>query len=211
MTARSNLRALVIGAMAVLLVAHPVSADTCCANLPVGVDSAPSRPGDIVRLTGLECRAADNSGPLPLLLGTFWLADTDRGPSGDPDTTPGDGPPDFPPVEEWLAFTSVDADDIGVAAPGDATITVPALPVGWYQLWWWCDNGSGPGGGIHYSTGSKLGVGPPPDTATVATGTPGRSSGSSWPVGIPVAIGGFAFLVLRRWLVVREASRSSSC
>lgn len=69
-------------------------------------------------------------------------------------------------MEEWHAFDSVAAGAAGVAAPGDATITVPDLADGRYQLWWWCDDGSGPGGGIHYSTGPRLAIGQVPDTAT---------------------------------------------
>ena len=48
-------------------------------------------------------------------------------------------PGDLPPTEEWLPFASVPA---ATAGSGDATITVPDLPDGTYQLWWWCPEGS---------------------------------------------------------------------
>lgn len=198
MTARTILRAMVIASASILLLAPPVSADTCCANLPVELEPTAARPGDTVRLIGMECRDADNSGPLPLELGSFWLATTDRPAEGDPDTTPGVGPPDFPPVEDWHAFESVEAGAAGVAAPGDATVTVPDLPDGRYQLWWWCDNGSGPGGGIHYSTGPRLAIGQVPDTATAAPLVAGREEGRDTPVGLVAGIGVAVFLWLLR-------------
>jgi hypothetical protein len=194
MTARTTLRAMVIASAAILLLAPPVLADTCCPNLPVDIEPTVTRPGAMVRLVGLECRNADNSGPLPLDLGTFWLATTDRPAEGDPDTTPGEGPPDFPPVEEWHAFDSVAAGASGVAAPGDATITVPELSDGRYQLWWWCDDGSGPGGGIHYSTGPRLVVGTVPDTATASPTSPGPAEGPSGLAGFVLGLGSVVFL-----------------
>jgi hypothetical protein len=207
MTARTTLRALAIASAAVLLLAPPVSADTCCANLPVDLEPTAARPGDTVRLIGLECRDADNSGPNPLDLGTFWLATTNRAPEGDPDTTPGEGPPDFPPVEAWHAFDSVAPGAAGVAAPGDATITVPDLPDGRYQLWWWCDDGSGPGGGIHYSTGPRLVIGEVPDTATAPPRVEGRGDGPGGPMGLLVGLGSVVFLWLLRHPLPRARPR----
>ena len=157
-----RLPALATAILAALAWATPASADTCCANVPVRLDPPAAMPGDTVRLDGMECRNADNSGPLPLNLGSFWLATTNRPAEVDPDTTPGEGLPEMPPVEEWLAFDSVADGDAGAAVPGTATITVPDLPDGRYQLWWWCDNGSGPGGGIHYFDGAETRGGPRP-------------------------------------------------
>jgi hypothetical protein len=207
MTARTNLRAMVIASAAVLLLAPPVLADTCCANLPVDIEPTAARSGDTVRLIGLECRDADNSGPLPLELGTFWLATSDRPADGDPSTTPGEGPPDFPPVEEWHAFDSVAPGAAGVAAPGDATITVPDLPDGRYQPWWWCDNGSGPGGGIHYSTGPRLAIGQVPDTATETPIASGREDRPDGRVGLAVGLGFVVFLWLLRHPMPRVRQR----
>ncbi len=207
MTARATLRAVFIASAAVLLLAPPVLADTCCANLPVDLEPTAAEPGDTVRLIALECREADNDGPLRLELGSFWLATTDRPAEGEPDTTPGLGPPDFPPVEDWHAFESVAPGDAGVAAPGDATITVPDLPDGKYQLWWWCDNGSGPGGGIHYSTGPRLVVGQVPDTATAAPIVSEPVEGRGGPVGLVVGLGAIVFLWSLRHLVTRTRGR----
>ena len=185
-----------MGAAAVLLLAPAASADTCCANIPVKLDPPAAMPGDTVRLIGMECLNADGSGPLPLDLGAFWLATGARPADADPGSVPGAGlpAPDLPPTEEWLPFDNVpDA----TASSGDATITVPALPDGTYQLWWWCHDGSGPGGGIHYSTGPRLAIGAVPDTATKAASSP-ASSGSSrshdWPVGLVLALGAAAFV-----------------
>ena len=187
MAARTTLRAMIIGIVAVMLIAPPVLADTCCANVPVELDPTAAKAGDTVKLIGLECRNADNSGPNPLRLGSFWLATTDRAAETDPDSTPGEGLPQvLPPTDEWLAFDSVP--DV-VTGPGDATVTVPDLADGRYQLWWWCDDGSGPGGGIHYSTGSRLVIGVVPDTATEAAIPSGGTSKPGWPVGILLALG----------------------
>ncbi len=196
MTAGTTLRAMVIASAAILLLAPSVLADTCCANVPVDLEPRSAMPGDVVRLIGMECRQADNSGPNPLELGTSWLATTDRPAAPDPDTTPGDGPPDFAQVEAWHPFDSVADGAAGVAAPGDATITVPDLPDGRYQLWWWCDDGSGPGGGIHYSTGPRLVISTTPDTATVGAIAPEPVEGSGGPVGLVVGLGAIVFLIL---------------
>ncbi len=192
---------------AVLLLAPPVLADTCCANLPVDLEPTAAEPGDTVRLIGLECRDADNSGPNPLELGTFWLATTNRPAESGPDETPSEGPPDFPPAETWPPFDSVAPGDAGVAAPGDATITVPDLPDGRYQLWWWCDDGSGPGGGIHYSTGPRLVIGEVPDTATAAPIVPNPLDRAGGPAAVVVGLGIVVFLWFLRHPVRRAHLR----
>lgn len=195
MTTRSILRAMVIAIAAVLVVAPAVLADTCCANLPVGLNPRSAMPGDVVLITGLECRNYDNTGPLPLSLGAFWLSTARRPADPDPGSVPGLGlpAPDLPPVEKWHRFASVpDAS----ATAGDATIIVPDLPGGTYQLWWWCNDGSGPGGGIHYSTGPRLAVGGPPDTATEAVGTAGIPG---WPLEPLVAFWATVFVGMIRW------------
>src|SRR5258705_12586754 len=96
MTARSSLRATVIAGAALLLLAHAVLADTCCANLRVGLDPPSAMPGDVVRLVGMQCLNADNSGPLALKLGVFWLAKGERAAEAQPDTVPGPGLPELP-------------------------------------------------------------------------------------------------------------------
>jgi hypothetical protein len=194
---RSTLAAIVV----VLLLAPPVMADTCCANIPVQLDPPSAMPGDTVRLIGLQCRRADNSGPLPLNLGAFWLWPGKRAADAQPDTAPGPGlPGDLPPTEEWLSFATVP--DV-VVGSGDATITVPDLPDGTYQLWWWCDDGSGPGGGIHYSTGPRLAIGVSPNTDTEGGALPDASGSPGWPAGLVVAVGVAGFLLTLRFPYAR--------
>lgn len=197
MTTRSMLRATMIAIAAVLLVAPAVVADTCCANLPVGLDPRSAMPGDVVRITGLQCRNSDNTGPLPLKLGAFWLSTARRPAQSDPGSVPGDGlsPPDLPPVETWHAFASVPDPK---ATAGDATIIVPDLPGGTYQLWWWC-KGSGPGGGIHFSTGPRLAVGGAPDTATEAAGSVSTPGTPGWPLELVMAFWAAVLVGIIRW------------
>jgi hypothetical protein len=201
MTARSTLRATVIGIAALLLLAPPALADTCCANIPVGMDPSAAMPGDTVLLTGLQCLQSDGGGPLPLNLGAFWLAPGNR-PAEDPGDTPGNLPyPDLPPVETWLPFDSVDV------AAGSATIVVPNLPDGRYQLWWLCDNGGGPGSGIHYSTGPRLAIGVAPDTATETASPPEASDSQAWRAWLALASGAIVFVVTVRYPLARSTRR----
>jgi hypothetical protein len=196
MTGASRVRALLIVLMMTLALASPVLADTCCANLPVKLVPSSVDPGDTVRLVGLRCLRSDGSGPLPLNLGAFWLAKGHR-PAEDPRDAPGNLPyPDLPPIERWLSFESAPTFDS--TTHGDATIVVPDLPDGLYQLWWWCDNGGGPGSGIHYSTGQRLAVGVPPDTATeLAPDAPGHAPNE--PVAALLVLAGTVLiLTLRR-------------
>lgn len=197
MTARSILRATVIGAAAVLMLAPAVLADTCCANVPVALDPPAAMPGDVVRLTGLQCLNADGSGPLPLDLGAFWLSTGERAAEADPDTAPGPGlPGDLPPTEAWLPFDGVgDAS----ASGGDATIIVPDLPDGTYQLWWWCNEGTVPSAAIHYSTGPRLAIGDVPDTATGTAGSSASSGSPGWPVALVLVLGVAVFVGTVRW------------
>jgi hypothetical protein len=147
-----------------LSMAPPALADTCCANAEVDLSPRAASSGDRVELTNLQCLAADNSGPLPFAPGAFWLWPGNRPADTEPDTTPGEGfPQDMPATDEWLPFDSTQE---GTDGTGSAVITVPDVRDGRYQLWWWCDDGTGAGGGIHYSTGPLLTVGDPPDTAT---------------------------------------------
>ena len=187
--------ALLLSTPGVLLVAPAVLADTCCANLPVGLSPRSADPGDVVRVTGLECRNADNSGPLPLHLGAFWLSLDRRPADADPGSVPGLGlpAPDLPPVERWHSFSRVPGPS---ATVGDATLVVPDLAPGTYQLWWWCDDGSGPGGGIHYSTGPRLVVGGVPDTATEPTA--GVTGTPSDPVALVLALAAAVFVAISR-------------
>jgi hypothetical protein len=183
-TAIRAVLALALSAPGVLLIAPTVLADTCCANVPTGFQPRSAHPGEVVTVTGLQCLNADNSGPLPLKPGAFWLSGDRRPAEPDPGSVPGlDLPfPDLPPVETWPSFATVPDPS---AAVGSATIIVPDLAAGTYQLWWWCDDGSGPGGGIHYSTGPRLIVGVP-DTATESAGIGVPSSAPGWPGGLLV-------------------------
>jgi len=164
---------------AVLLAASVALADTCCANTSVGLDPTTATLGETVTLTGIACLDADNTGPLPLNLTGFWLS-MDRVPAdADPASVPGSGSRlanDLPDVETWLPFETVTGG--GAAAAGSATLVIPAVSSGSYQLWWHCENGAGPGSGIHYSGGSRLRVhATGPDTATTATTPPGSPAG----------------------------------
>ncbi len=177
MTRSRRSAAVVAALMLTLLVAPAALADTCCANIPIELDTVSAEPGDLVRLIGLECLNADSTPTGTLPLGSFWLSTGDR--AGGGQDVPGPGlPADLPPVDEWLPFTSVpDA----AMARGDATITVPNVPDGSYQLWWWCDYPDSPGSGIHYSTGARLRIGlPSSDTSSepAIPGTPHDGRGS---------------------------------
>lgn len=206
MTSRSGLRATLIAIGALVLLAPGVLADTCCANLPVGLDPRSAQPGNVVRLIGLRCLNADNTGPLPLQLGSFWLAKGERAPDAAPDSAPGPGlPSDLPPVEEWLQFETVPE---ATATIGDASIKVPGLPNGSYQLWWWCDNGSGPGGGIHYSTGPRLTIGGGPDTDTASEVDPGTPGSTDWAMWLGFVVWVIAFAWTLRWGPFRFPRRS---
>lgn len=203
MTRGSILRAIVLGVVAAMLLGSVASADTCCANTAVDLDPPSAQPGDVVRLIGMRCLNADGTGPLPLSLGAFWLSSGTRAAEVDPDSVPGPGlPQDLPPTEEWLPFaSSPDAS----ATSGTATIVVPDLPRGSYQLWWWCDDGSGPGGAIHYSIGPRLVIGAIPDTATEAPDS-GRASGPhGGPGALLLALGAVAFAGSARYLTGRRA------
>jgi hypothetical protein len=163
MTPSNGFRAALAAILAALLLAPPVLADTCCANTAVGLEPASAMPGDSVRVVGITCLRADNSPSGTLEPQRFWLWPGTRAAEAFPDTTPGEGlPVDLPAVETWPSLSSFQAlaSDSAIV-----TLTVPDLAPGTYQLWWWCDDGSGPGGGIHYSTGPRLSVGVP-DTAT---------------------------------------------
>lgn len=199
MTRRSVLRGTVLAVVAVLLVAPTVLADTCCANIRVGLDPGFAKRGDIIQLTGLLCLNPDNTGPLQLNLGAFWLSPGRRPAENDPGSVPGLGlpAPDLPPVESWFSFRSVPSPQ---DPSGDVTIVVPDLPNGTYQLWWWCDNGSGPGGGIHYSNGPRLAIGAAPDTATSSvTEAPNQPGTSGLPIGEAMALGTAVFAGFLRW------------
>ena len=165
-----NLRSACVlaGAIAVLALAPAATADTCCANTHVTFTPASAEPGDRVEIHGIRCLGPDNHGPLELNLVAFWLS-TDRIPADDPGDVPGNPAvhlaDDLPRVGRWLPFESVT--HAGQTRKGTATIIVPDLPDGSYQLWWRCDNGGGRGSGIHYAGGARLYVGIEPDTATV--------------------------------------------
>ncbi len=115
-------------------------------------------PRATVRLIGMECLSNDGTQTNPLKLGRFMLTSRSL-------EIPGIGPTaaGLPPIGKWVRFKQVPDSS---ATTGDALVVVPDLPNGTDQLWWWCDDGSGPGGGIHYSTGPRLRIGPvAPDTA----------------------------------------------
>lgn len=84
-------------------------------------------------------------------------------------------------------------------AAGSAAIVVPNLPDGRYQLWWLCDNGGGPGSGIHYSTGPRLAIGVAPDTATETARPPAASDSQAWRAWLALASGAIVFFVTVRY------------
>lgn len=181
-----------------LLVAPEALADTCCANTAVLLQPTTAEPGDTVRLTGIQCLNYDNSGPLPLNLKRFWLSTSTVAANSAPGDVPGPGvPADIPPVDQWRLFETVPGPNGG----GPATIVVPKVPAGSYQLWWLCDNGGGPGSGIHYSGGPRLIVGGAlPNTATI----------DPTPVRVPTAL----LLLLGcgvSLVVLRASSKSGRC
>lgn len=208
MTRRRMVTAVVLAAMTLLVLAPTALADTCCANTSVTPVPRSAMPGDTVRLDGIACLNYDNSGPLPLNPVEFWLS-TDRVPA---DPNPGDAPgdpnvhlaDDLAPTGQWFPFASVTVE--GEAAIGSATIVVPDLAAGKYQLWWRCDNGGGEGSGIHYSGGPLLAVGAAtPDTSTAepaSSNQPAAPSGLPWLVAVAAG-----FLTLRRVAAVRRIPR----
>ena len=202
MTARSTLRAVVIGIAAVLLLAPAALADTCCANTRVTLDPPSAKPGDAVRLIGMRCLRADNSGGLPLSLGSFWLWAGDRAGEADPDTAPGPGlPQDLPPVEKWLPFDSVDvaAGSAAIIVPQPARWQVPAVVV--------VRQRRGAREWIHYSTGPRLAIGVVPDTATEAARPPGVSDSHGWRAWLVLALGAIVFVVTVRSPWARSTRR----
>jgi hypothetical protein len=208
MNRRSMITAVVLAGMTLLTLAPAVLADTCCANTSVTPVPRSAMPGDTVRLDGIACLNPDNSGPLPLHPVEFWLS-TDRVPADpNPGDTPGDPDVhlanDLPPAGQWLPFASVTGE--GKAAVGSATIVIPDLANGKYQLWWRCDNGGGEGSGIHYSGAPLLAVGAAtPDTATAEPASkPRPATPSALPWVIALAAG---LLTLRRVGTVRRISR----
>lgn len=188
MRMRSFVMGAVLVAATMLVFAPAVSADTCCANHAVDFQPRSADPGDTVTVDGIVCLAADNSGPLELNLLSYWLATTNVAARPDPDTTPAGpiGPQtgDLPPVGQWRPFESVSS--AGARAAGSATIVVPRLRSGTYQLWWLCDNGGGPGSGIHYSGGPRLAVGLP-DSSVVPSLLPAVPAPAPTPA-MPIAI-----------------------
>ena len=189
-------RSLVLGISTALLVTSAARADTCCANTVVTLEPERAVPGETVSLRGIRCLNADNSGPLDLNLRAFWLSSASVPTDPDPASIPGSGvgiPADVPPVERWLPFARA-----GEAGGDTASLVVPDLPRGSYQLWWLCDNGGGPGSGIHYSGGARLAVGPrTPDTSTDETGSARSVGHHPLPLVLLAAIG--AALAVRRF------------
>jgi hypothetical protein len=102
---------------------------------------------------------------------------------------------DLPPVGRWHPFASVS--DPGVATHGSATIVVPRLPDGTYQLWWRCDNGGGRGSGIHYAGGQRLAVGLPV-TSTEPVRTAPADTRPIAPILLLAGVAGMASWTLRR-------------
>ena len=97
----------ILGCIGLLLLGPTALADTCCANTPVEFHPGSAIPGDVVRVSDVQCLNSDNSGPLPLKLAGFWLSPGScRDP--DPDTAPGPGAPaSMPDPATWPAFDGV--------------------------------------------------------------------------------------------------------
>jgi len=161
MNRRSISVSVVASGVAALLSVSVALADTCCANAAVRFDAPHAQPGATVHISGLVCLDADNSGPLAFNPTAFWLSADQVAADPDPGSVPGSGlahlANDLPPTEQWLKFAAVA--NRGAVARGSATFIVPQLDDGTYELWWLCDNGGGPGSGIHYSGGPGFRVG----------------------------------------------------
>ncbi|MCJ7710833.1 MAG: hypothetical protein MUQ32_08370, partial [Chloroflexi bacterium] len=93
---------------------------------------------------------------------------------------------------------------------GDAAIIGPDLPDGLYQLWWLCDNGGGPGSGIHYSPGPRLAIGVPPDTATETAAPQGPADPPVGLGGLMLVLGTAVFLVMLRPSATRRPKGGTS-
>jgi len=157
-------RSLLLAAAAALALAPAALGDTCCANVAVGLSPRTADPGDQVTVAGIRCLHYDNSGPVAFAAARFYLHRGHEAADPNPGDVPGNGPglpSDLPTTDRWPAFDSVASSD---GLVGSAVLTVPQLRSGSYQLWWWCDDGSGPGGGIHYSDGPRLTISGTPDT-----------------------------------------------
>ena len=202
--ARGELAGASIAAVVASLVVAPIAlADTCCANTSVTFAPRAAEPRDEVRVDGLACLNSDNSGPLELNLVSFWLSTDDIPADPDPGSVPGSPlvhpADDLPPVEDWIPFGEVPG--AGAVSSGSATIVVPDLPRGTYQLWWLCDNDGGPGSGIHYSGGTRLKVGGAPDTSTLEPAGIRDPAVGSWPpVPLLALVGMVAFVATMRHL-----------
>lgn len=205
MSRRRVVAAVLLAAMALMISAPLALADTCCANRSVTLVPRVAMPGETVRLEGIACLGPYNGGPLALNPVEFWLS-TDRVPA---DPNPGDTPGnpavhlagDLPRAGRWYPFASVI--DEGERVIGSATIVVPDLADGTYQLWWRCDNGGGPGSGIHYSGGPRLRVGPDTSTAEpVSPPQPPSFPALLWAVAVAAGL-----VTVRRVAAGRPASR----
>lgn len=157
--ARPSALAVLMAALALLAAAPAALADTCCGSATVTFDPPRAIVGQTVRLDGLVCVDASIGSPIALAsLERFWLT-----------TAPHDAFLDGtsrPDVGDWPTFASATAPGTTL---GTATIVIPDLPDGRYELWWACAEDSGTGGishVVHFSTGDRLVIGTPPtDTA----------------------------------------------
>lgn len=204
MGARLGLRAGVIGGVLALALAPAALADTCCANVVVQLSPVTASPGERVTASGIRCLRYDNSGPIEFAPSKFYLSAGHQSADANPGDTPGNGqglPADLPAVEHWPALRDHTAAAGGI---GSAVLVVPDLPGGSYQLWWWCDNGGGPGSGIHYSDGPRLTVTGSPETDASASEHVAQTGEQAL---LPVVVGFWAGLGMLLVLRLRHRER----
>jgi hypothetical protein len=173
--------------VATLALAPVASADVCCGTADVTFDPPRAQAGKTVTLDGLVCVDPANGTQATLAsLRGFWLTrQDDRAFLDDPAR---------PDPAEWPAFASVPDPN---AKTGSATIVVPSLRDGRYNLWWACqDAASADSYVLHASTGSRLVVGPPPETATETAPEPTPTSPrADWLLVLAGGAGVVAYLV----------------
>jgi hypothetical protein len=185
--AKRAIPTLLMATVLAALTAPAALADTCCGTADVRFEPPSAAPGVTVTVEDIRCVEADGATSLDLAtLDRFWLTTMPRDAFLESEASI-----DY---ESWPTFAEVRDP---TEAEGTATIVVPGLPPGSYQLWWGC---AGSDGSVvrHYATGSPLRVGPPtPDTSTAAT-VDDRSGGRPDLVVLALALTGTLLALLRR-------------